>query len=770
MDLDESDSDGFGTVDEAQFRSSLCALQAATAEQPTQTAVNRVTAVDTGERQMSRHEQDLFDYRFQQSLLTAARTVSMVAQGARFPWEVGFAAAVLGPLPWLPMGVPEFITLGPGPAPPLPEPRSVPVCQRSVLSSQPGQGAARSTGADAFMSVAKKLRVQTDWTDKLAATRVRGIRRWIMLIEDAPDCFGVCIRIMDTSGRYDSNVFEQNMLDILSNKSTGTILKRAGSLLQYVCWVRSRSSKQLVFPIQEPEAYEYVGYLKALGNGFTRAESFRSALKFAHFVLGMTASSDLLMSTRIAGASFAIMLKKPKVRQRDVLSVQMVLALESIVLGSASDVDKVGAGFFLFLLFGRARFGDAQRIEEIMLDLGRDGLGFIECKCGQAKGGTTAVKRNMFLPIVAQVWGVGQLPWGVAWIEARNRSRLSTGPGKPFLPEVCLDGTWSSDAMTSHDASRWLNELIAAGLGYPAPGNRGTHSMKGTGLSWPAKAGVRKDLRRTLGYHVASDEVSTFTYSRDSQAEPLRAFGEVVRLIRVGDFNPDDTRSGRFREGVSLSTGSSPPSQVVHADAMPSEEARTTSHVVPRLPKQLDILEAFQERTEDVDAEVVDDPMCVYCMALIDALNSKVKCSMCEMRGCKTCIPMINTIDNESICPLCVGPATTQADIESVTDSSDSSDSSDEETDSEESTSELILDARVASVTERKFRCVRSVHASLAPVQHVHLGTLHLMHKSQHEKLACGRLITDKFADFVEDNLDWPQCAVCFGRHDTHKD
>ena len=135
--------------------------------------------------------------------------------------------------------------------------------------------------------------------------------------------------------------------------------------------------------------------------------------------------------------------------------------------------------------------------------------------------------------------------------------------------------------MTSHDAGRWMLELIGVGLGYPVAGNRGTHSCKATGLSWPARAGVRKDLRRTLGYHVAVDEVSTFTYSRDSQAEPLRALAEVIRLIRVGQFNPDETRSGRFTNHTSFDDSSILPVPLV----LPSSSSRQTSPLQPTLPR-----------------------------------------------------------------------------------------------------------------------------------------------------------------------------------------
>jgi hypothetical protein len=77
----------------------------------------------------------------------------------------------------------------------------------------------------------------------------------------------------------------------------------------------------------------------------------------------------------------------------------------------------------------------------------------------------------------------------------------------------------------------------------------GTHSLKATVLSWAAKFGVPVRVRRTLGYHIASDDTSCFTYGRDNQSEPLRWVERVLEAIRSGEFVPDQTRSGRFKEG-----------------------------------------------------------------------------------------------------------------------------------------------------------------------------------------------------------------------------
>ena len=52
--------------------------------------------------------------------------------------------------------------------------------------------------------------------------------------------------------------------------------------------------------------------------------------------------------------------------------------------------------------------------------------------------------------------------------------------------------------------------------------------------------------RRMLGGHAKSTEKSALTYSRDTMAWPLRELGRVLRLVELGEFNPDQTRSGTF--------------------------------------------------------------------------------------------------------------------------------------------------------------------------------------------------------------------------------
>jgi hypothetical protein len=54
---------------------------------------------------------------------------------------------------------------------------------------------------------------------------------------------------------------------------------------------------------------------------------------------------------------------------------------------------------------------------------------------------------------------------------------------------------------------------------------------------------------RTPGYHIAPDDTSCLTVTRDNQSEPLRWAERVLEAIRSGEFVPDQAKSGRFKEG-----------------------------------------------------------------------------------------------------------------------------------------------------------------------------------------------------------------------------
>ena len=106
--------------------------------------------------------------------------------------------------------------------------------------------------------------------------------------------------------------------------------------------------------------------------------------------------------------------------------------------------------------------------------------------------------------------------------------------------------------------SAFRNLLLRNGHKAQTLANIGSHSLKVTTLSWLAKRGVDRNVRRTLGYHIKQDEVTMEAYSRDSLAGPLRTLVTTIAEIRAGKFKPDVTRSGQLQaEGAADSSSSS---------------------------------------------------------------------------------------------------------------------------------------------------------------------------------------------------------------------
>eukprot|EP00435_Cladocopium_sp_Y103_P072472 s116_g40.t1 len=71
--------------------------------------------------------------------------------------------------------------------------------------------------------------------------------------------------------------------------------------------------------------------------------------------------------------------EKRKLVQRPPLSQEQVMSLERIGLDEErADADRLGAGFFLVLVYGRLRFSDAQQVSNLILDMPSPRQGFLE--------------------------------------------------------------------------------------------------------------------------------------------------------------------------------------------------------------------------------------------------------------------------------------------------------------------------------------------------------------------------------------------------------
>ena len=87
----------------------------------------------------------------------------------------------------------------------------------------------------------------------------------------------------------------------------------------------------------------------------------------------------------------------------------------------------------------------------------------------------------------------------------------------PILPAPLKNGKWGARSVTSKEASKWLNAILAK-LDGPVE-NVSSHSLKCTTLSWLAKAGANENHRLVLGHH-SSGRLTGSLQQRSSCSAP----------------------------------------------------------------------------------------------------------------------------------------------------------------------------------------------------------------------------------------------------------
>ena len=281
-------------------------------------------------------------------------------------------------------------------------------------------------------------------------------------------------------------------------------------------------------------------YLNSIRDGVrpfhTRGKSFLEAVHFTTALLGLQSDLELVGSQRLDGVAEAMAREGPPVSRARPLTVSQVKTLEKLVVETENLQDKVMVGNMLVLLYSCARHSDGLRAQELIVDVpdeqeinprSVENQGFLELSVLAHKGAYTTVMKRTDSPSSCgtDVFSLQcQLAPGVATGERSTRA----GEVRPFGSK---DSTIRS------------------------------HSLKVTALSWCSKGGVPLEERKVLGHHMDKAHRSAFTYGRDNAAPALRSLCNLLKLIKQGDFRPDSTRSGRFREQAG-------PAQVVRENAM----------------------------------------------------------------------------------------------------------------------------------------------------------------------------------------------------------
>ena len=341
----------------------------------------------------------------------------------------------------------------------------------------------------------------------------------------------------------------ETVKDCLGVKATGTLHNRVNPMIRFAQYAKDAGHEP--FPICEHVAYQF---LKSVDSAPSFPRSFITSVAFSKHVLGLMNADDILQSCRIKGFASLHYTKKRKLIQRPPLAVAQISFLEQCVNETGRTVyDRVAAGFFLVLTYGRLRFSDAMSISSMELEIPMGSEhGYLECAAERCKTGTSLEKRTRLLPVVITTKSFTEQGWIQAWLEVRHKAKLETGPGVPLLPNPASGGGWTKIAVTCEVAGDWLRALLKDVPG-PANGARiATHSCKSPILSMCAKYGVEPAARRLLGYHTAGRDKSMIIYSRDAMAWPIRLMEEMIDSINAKRFAPDASRSGYFPRGTDL--------------------------------------------------------------------------------------------------------------------------------------------------------------------------------------------------------------------------
>ena len=377
----------------------------------------------------------------------------------------------------------------------------------------------------------------------LDSHRKSALKKWVSLVSCEFNAWGVAKQALGPfNPHFATGGLVESVQDCLADKATSTIHQRVGPIFRYVHFWKLHNA--VCLPVTEHQLYDY---FKA--NPDAAPTSFRSlliALSFAKHLLGLSIQGDALSSGRIIGLANAHYSNRCAVKRRPPLTVQQVIRLEGLVnTTTAKDSDRIAAGAFLVMIYGRLRFSDMQRSSGFAIDsVVQEGVevGYLEGRAERTKTSISLERKVRALPVAVPLKCVGPRPWVRAWMNLRVSQGLDDS--FPVLPNPAAGGGWSKVPLKVDRGGAWLRALLPGSNEAASDVRIATHSCKATALSWLAKRGVAAGPRRTLGYHVPRKDKSLVIYARDSLAAPLRDLDRTIAEIATGAFKPDLTRSG----------------------------------------------------------------------------------------------------------------------------------------------------------------------------------------------------------------------------------
>ena len=224
-----------------------------------------------------------------------------------------------------------------------------------------------------------------------------------------------------------------SLRELFGKKSHSTVDKRGSSLLKYLKFMHEYHPHRPAFPLSTSSTDLCIRHLKATNAKASQVSSFVEAVRFAVYVVGVSADdsgSGKLFSPWALGFQGLLLAGKDERCPSLVLTVRQVEVLEESLWDEELGlVDRYASGVFLFCLFSRSRISDIRKVHGFIIDVVTEGgvaVGFLECATRTHKTALQAQTVGVSMPLVAPVNGVRSVPWGLQFI------KIAEEVGLPF--------------------------------------------------------------------------------------------------------------------------------------------------------------------------------------------------------------------------------------------------------------------------------------------------------------------------------------------------
>ena len=379
---------------------------------------------------------------------------------------------------------------------------------------------------------------EINWREERESVWQTAIRRWVAMLDRWFSGESTLLKALAEKTTFTEKA--QILVDVFYNKAPQTLMKRVNSLSAIT---QILLDKDLTFPCSEEEFYALLKDQAAENAPATRLKGFMEAVVFARHILSMSELQPIIDSRRCYGAALKQVPTSP--RQADPFTVKQLRQIHCVLETSDELWQKAMAGMILFCTYARSRWSDAQHAESLIEDRDDSGeLQSLESRTTVHKTARALQMRHMFLPMSAPAKGVTDECWAQSWLEVRVQLGIDDMKIFPLMPAPDRNLEPTKRALSTSEAKGWIAHILGdAVVSHDA--KLTTHSCKSTLLSYLAKRGISMEDRLVLGYHSNKLRVG-LTYSRDSAARPLALLNHVLHEIRLGVFEPDNSRSGRL--------------------------------------------------------------------------------------------------------------------------------------------------------------------------------------------------------------------------------